>query len=65
MHSSDLCLPLSCLLLIINPSQLLPFGLTIRPHAVTAKANGGRKQKAGRDRVEVFILLKEEGWAAF
>lgn len=61
MHRSDLCLSLSCLPLIINLRQVLPFGLVIRPHAVTAKANGGEKQKAGRDRVEVSIHLREEG----
>lgn len=60
MHRSDLRLSLSCLPLIINPRQLLPFGLAIRPHAVTAKANGGER-KAGRDRVEVSIHLREEG----
>lgn len=52
MRCSDLRLPLSCLLLIINPRQLLPFGPAIRPHAVTAKANwgfwgGGVKKEKG------------------
>lgn len=68
MHCSDLCLSLSCPLLIINPSQLLPFGPAIRPHAVTAKAKGGwgrvgwgGVQKAGRDRVEVSIHLRGKG----
>lgn len=61
MHRSDLSVSLSCLPLIINPRQLLPFGLAIRPHAVTAKANGGKKQKAGRDRVEISIHLREAG----
>lgn len=28
---------------------------------MTAKANGGGKQKAGRDRVEISIHLREEG----
>lgn len=46
MHCSDLRLFLSpAFPLIINPRQLLPFGLAIRPHAVTAKANGGGKKK--------------------
>lgn len=62
MHRSDLRLSLRCLPLIMNLRELLPFGLTIRPHAVTAKANGGeRKRTAGRDRVEVSIHLREEG----
>lgn len=47
MHSSDLSVSLSCLPLIINLRQLLPFGLAIRPHAVTAKADGGVEEAKG------------------
>lgn len=66
MCCSDLHLPLSCLLLIINPRQLLPFGPAIRPHAATAKANGEggvlkkKKEKKSKRLEEIglrFLLI--------
>lgn len=57
MHCSDLRLSLPCLPLIINPRQLLPFGLAIRPHAVTAKANGGEKKSKRLEEIGLRFLF--------
>lgn len=65
MHRSDLRHPLlPPLLLIINPSQLLPFGLSIRPHAVTAKVNEGKKAER-LEEIELRFLFIWGGEGCF